>query len=664
MSHAASRARTRADVPGRPRIPRQRAADPPGERQGSGLRRVRRAGYAVLGLKLVAFCYWSSILYRHFALTSDFAQYQQAWYLIGHGHLDPYDTVSGFAFWQNHGEFIMWPLAVLGRVWPNGLGLLWIQDAGVTGAELVAFLLACDLVQRYKPGRDGRWLAAAGLVLLAADPWSWWAVSFDFHTECVAVLFIALLARDLLNGRRRAWLWVVPLVACGDVAGTYMFGLGAGVAVACRGMRRRGAVLAAAGVGAVFLVSVIHANKGSGHGFQAYQYLAAPGGMAAPITLPDLVSGLAAHPAAVAETLWSKRLDIWANLAASGLVGLAFIPLLPLIVVVIVSNDLFRGFMFSQPLFQTLPAYVLLPVATAAVLAWLTARRRRTGMVVTALIVAQAIGWAIVWAPRIPAQFQRVPASTAAVLAGLLRQIPPAAAVFASQGVVGRFSSRLDVHPLQRTLRLDPRDDWFILTPRAGIETQNVADAAAFAGVLAGPLHARLVTDRDGVMAFRWTPPAGMRTLQVPGRQELPVPGWTAPGAAGHAVLAGTPGRWHVTSGDQKGYVFDQAEWLEPPGQYTARVTLSARVPVNVEVWNDTGNVLLARRQIPPTAGTQTVTMDADASRDYQSAVYQGWGPFRARLGSGPAGQRLEIRVWTPGGGTVNVYDALLKAQP
>ena len=115
--------------------------------------------------------------------------------MIAHGHLDPYDTVSRFWFWQNHGEFIMWPLAIL--YWPlrTGVALLWIQDAGVIGAELVAFLWICDLAKRYRHGRDARWLTLAGLVLLVVNPWSWWAISFDFHTECVAILFLALLAR-------------------------------------------------------------------------------------------------------------------------------------------------------------------------------------------------------------------------------------------------------------------------------------------------------------------------------------------------------------------------------------------------------------------------------------------------------------------------------------
>ena len=146
-----------------------------------------------------------------------------------------------------------------------------------------------------------------------------------------------------------------------------------------RAARLRGAALAALGVAAVLFISVIHGNKGSGHGLQAYAYLAAPGSAGA-LSLPVLAKGLATHPATVAAKLWSKRIDLWANLAPSGLLGLAYLPLLPLIAVVILANDLFRGFLFSEPLFQSLPIYVLLPAGTVAVLAWVTARRRRLGL--------------------------------------------------------------------------------------------------------------------------------------------------------------------------------------------------------------------------------------------------------------------------------------------
>lgn len=643
-------------------IPRPRPASGTAvarRRSAGPLRTVRRIGYLVLALKLLAFCIWSMVLYSHFALTPDFAQYQQAWYLIAHGHLNPYDTVGNFAFWQNHGEFIMWPLALLYWVSPGGVGLLWVQDAGVVGAELVAFVWGCELARKYAPERDAVWLAAAGLVLLVVNPWSWWSVSFDFHAECLAVLFIALLAWDLANGRRRAWLWVPLLIACGDVAGTYIFGLGLGLAVAVRGHRVRGAAAALIGIVAVLGFSAIHANLGSGHGLKAYDYLAAPG-YSGSLTLTQLATGLAAHPVTVAAKMWSKRVDIWANLGASGLLGALFLPLLPITAVVMVSNDLFRGFLFSEPLFQSLPVYVLLPAGTVAVLAVLTRRYRKTSLVVAAVLVAQAIGWSVVWSPRTVAQWERVPSATAATLAAVLKRIPPSDAVFTSQGVVGRFSQRLDVKPVNGYLTIQQGADWFVFTPWVGIETTNAPAAAmVFAERLAGPMHAKLILAKNGVWAFRWNPPRDVHRLEVPSGA-APLPAWCAPGASGRAVLTGNPSTWHVTSNGKQGYVADRLEWVRTAGLFTARVTLSSTGPVNVEVWDNTGNVMLARDSVPSTDGKQTITLPVDATRDYHNALYGGWGPFRARFGGAPKGQRIEVRVWSPGGETVNVYSAQL----
>jgi hypothetical protein len=89
-------------------------------------------------------------------------------------------------------------------------------------------------------------------------------------------------------------------------------------------------------------------------------------------------------------------------------------------------------------------------------------------------------------------------------------------------------------------------------------------------------------------------------------------------------------------------------------------VILSSAGPVSVEVWNDTGSILLARQNIPSTNGIQTITVPVDVTAGNPATVYGGWGPFRAVFGGPPGGAALEVRVWTPGGGKVNVYSARL----
>jgi hypothetical protein len=622
------------------------------------MRRVRRLGYAVLALELAGFGVWSAILYHRFALTFDFALNNQAWFLIAHGNLDP-SGMERFPYWQDHSAFMMWPLSLLYWLWPHGITLLWLEDLCLTGAAAVAFTWLCEGAESNRPGRDAAWLAGAGLVLLAANPWLWWAASFDFHFEPVAVLFAVLLARDLANDRRRAWAWVIPLLGCGDVASTYLAGVGVGGVLAGRRSRVPGAVMACAGVAALLVITLIHGNRGSGGGLHTYAYLTGAG-RAVPLTLPALVKGMATHPLRVVRALWVKRVDVLASLAPVGLLGIFDALVLPLVALVMLENILFQGLRFAAPIFQYLPVYLLMPVGTVAVLGWL-ARRRRMALLLGCLLVAQALGWAAVWAPRTPRQWLRVSVPAAATLASIQARIPASAEVIASEGIVGRFSGRADVHSLSVPGPQPVRGSgaWFVVAPWAGIEIQSVASALALIGELAGPLHATLVTHAHGVWAFRWHPPPGVRTITVPGGSS-PLPAWASPGAAGRAVMTGPAGTWHVRSTGGRGYVVDRLDWLAPPGGYQARVALSATGPVNVEVWNDTGDVLLARQSLPATSGVESVVLPVDATTAYRARAYSGWGPFRAEFVQPPAGEMLEARVWSPGGARVSVYSAEL----
>jgi hypothetical protein len=619
-------------------------------------------GYAVLAVQLACFLAWSALLYHRFALTFDFAVYHQPWYLIAHGNLDPYSSVSRLPFWRNDAEFAIWPLAVLYWVWPHDLVLLWLQDLGVVAAEMLAFGWLCQLAGRWRPGRDAAALAVTGLVLLAANPWIWWAVSFDFHEECIAVPFAVLLAMDLSRGRARVWAWVLPLLAAGAPAATYVAGVGLGGVLAGRRSRLPGAALMAAGAAYSVLIVILHADLGAPLA-RHYGYLVAgaAGGLAgSKLTVPALVTGVASHPLAVLRVLWDKRVDLLANLAPPGLLGLGFAVALPLMLVVLVANTLSEGNRFAEPLFQSLPVYVLLPVGTVAVLAWLAGRYRWAALAVAGVLVAQAAGWTAVWGPRVAAQWLRTSPGQAAALAETARMIPPSAEVIASQGVIGRFSGRTAVHELAHTssVPLDRPETWFVIAPDTGTELQSTASAMAFIGTVAALPGSSLMLHRDGVWAFRWHPPAGLRKLAVPdGSAGLPA--WAAPGT-GHDVVTGPLASWHAAAGPGPGYAAYGLAWQEPLGRYLATVELSAAQPVNVEIWDDNREVLLARQRIPATDGIASVTVPVTAAVAYPAPIYRGWGPFRAVFAPPPQGQRLEIRVWSPGGAPVSVYRAAL----
>ena len=348
---------------------------------------------------------------------------------------------------QEHSEFLMWPLALLYWIYPQGVMLLWVQDACVVLAELMAFTWICTEARKRCPGTGAAWLSGLGIVLFAANPWIWWVVGWDFHTESLGLPLAVMLAWDLMEGRRRAWVWVVPLLACSDVTITYVVGIGLGAALARPRLRVPGLILAGLGITAIVVITLVHGNLGSGGGLQSYDYLAdAPAGTG--LGLAKLAEGVATHPDQVVQALWTKRLDVWANLAPGGLVGAGFPLFLPLAAVVLLASCLFPGLQFAIPGFQNLPVYIFVPVGTVCVLAWLAQRHRRIALLISGLVAAQALGWAMMWFPKLPSSWLRVSAPAASTLAEISARMPESANALVSQGVVGRFSGRAHVEPI------------------------------------------------------------------------------------------------------------------------------------------------------------------------------------------------------------------------
>src|SRR5258708_1332889 len=106
----------------------------------NGLRPFWVVAAVALVLQLGLFLGVSTFRYHRFDLYTDFGTYAQAFSVIAHGHLDPFDTFQTYPFWQNHFELAMWPIGLLGSVWPHPIVLLWMQDAAVVVTELVALL--------------------------------------------------------------------------------------------------------------------------------------------------------------------------------------------------------------------------------------------------------------------------------------------------------------------------------------------------------------------------------------------------------------------------------------------------------------------------------------------------------------------------------------------
>ena len=108
------------------------------------LRIVHRMGLVVLLCEFIGLARWSSFIVSRFSLTSDMALYGQAWFLIAHGHLNPYSTLFPPTFWHNAMELVMWPLALLWYVWPHAVTLLWVQDLATVGCEALLLTWMCE----------------------------------------------------------------------------------------------------------------------------------------------------------------------------------------------------------------------------------------------------------------------------------------------------------------------------------------------------------------------------------------------------------------------------------------------------------------------------------------------------------------------------------------
>ncbi len=552
---------------------------------------------------------------------------------------------------------------MLGAVWPHAVTQLWVQDAAVVGAETVAFLWLCDLAGGARGGRIRpplpAVLASCGLVLLVADPWVYWTVSFDFHMEPFGALFLLLAARSLYRdpGSRRVWIWIALALACGDVVATLVVALGLSAALAGRTWWRPGLLVAAAGVLWTLVIAALGANKSSGL-VVGYSYLtaASPGTIGSSPGLAQISSSIISHPARVAGILWSRGLDLYASVAAGGLIGILSPWVVVVTVVTLLENGLNHYLGFLTPGFQEFLLLVLVPVGSVDILARVARLRPRWAVVGSVLLAVNAVAWSVVWMPNTASHWLRVSPAAASALRSVQHQIGPTDEVIASQGVSGRFSNRTWIYPILAPGALPVRATtvWVIVAPDQGIETLSVVSSDALIAELAGPLHASLVSDRAGVWAFRWSPPPGTHSLTVP--SEVPtVPAWATTGAAGKSVTTGPPADWRAVGTGRAGYVVSGDYWRVPPGQYRATVELSATIPVHVEVWDATGGILLGRRDLPATDGFTAVSLEVDARRTHPAQPYSGAGPFSILAVPPPPGDELEVRVWSAGGGLVSV---------
>jgi hypothetical protein len=515
-------------IPGEPTQSSERRPSPLSVRY----RQLWVASCVAFALQAAALIAWSRHLWSRFDLTSDFATFSQAWSQIGTGHLNPYESTFayyyphyGYAFWQSHLELMMWPLALLRTLGASAFSLLVVQDLALAGFGLVAFRLGLELLQRHwGPGFAGGTVVALGLLAaLLITPWTYWAASFDFHFQPVAAFFLALCARDVWNGRRRAWWWVVAVLLCGDVAASYLIGLGIAAVLSGKSTRRAGWTLIGSGIVWILFIIAIGSGKGSSLAGN-YGYLAHVSNSSGLGATVAVVFGILRHPSGVISVLHSRWSQIYKFIAASGTIGAVSALGFGLGLVILVPNALNQSGVFigATAGFQNLVAVIFMTVGVVTVLTWVLPRRH--GLAFAVLLgsasLIQVIVVSIQWIPQIPSNFAVVNASTAEELAQIQPRIPTNAEVVVSQGVIGRFGSHPSVYPFLdafadgQTIPVNADTLAFVFVPNGGLELATPAQTQAAISMVRNQLHAEEIQGGAEVTAFLWHPPRGTRSLR------------------------------------------------------------------------------------------------------------------------------------------------------
>ncbi len=135
------------------------------------------------------------------ALTLDYTVFEQARYLIAHGHINPFDTVRGrgFYFYKDHFELIIWPLAWISAIVPLPSWIYMrviIEVLPVTLSFFITVKWSREiLAERIK--KD--WLRELTVALISSTIITsvgiYSAVAFDIHLQMLIGFLLLLGAR-------------------------------------------------------------------------------------------------------------------------------------------------------------------------------------------------------------------------------------------------------------------------------------------------------------------------------------------------------------------------------------------------------------------------------------------------------------------------------------
>lgn len=612
-----------------------------------------------LAMQLIALFWFSTFQYNRFALTHDFSLYWQAVWLIAHGHMDPYSSMDLFRFLDNHFELIMWPIGALYWIWPHASLLLYLQDVCLIGAEYVAWRWSSAILSS-STFQNHTWLRVSIMGALTLNPWVPWTAATDFHSESIAALTIIGAAYAVYQRKTSAiLLWSSLSLACGDVSAVALAAVGMSAILTKR--LTTGSFLIVLSVAWLALISALGANKGSIL-ILIYGYLLPAHYHGAQMSTTLLVRSLVTRPGLALRELWKHRVNLYANAAPSGIIGVFSFWGLPMYLSTVLIANLSTGYLFGVPGFQNVIYYALGVVGTAHVLSWLWPHLRwpylRKGLAM--LLLANSILWSVVWIPQIPNHWVRVSRNSASALQSVYARIPRAAEVIAPQGLMGRFAGRrwlynMGGHAVFRyPVKTSPT--YIVMSPYEGVHFSSIQTQATWLDALAQNPRAKLIYYNNGV--YLWKVDGSKVPVELPTKRDL-LPAWPFQSTGSIQVISGPTKMWHLASKNKNGNagnVLDRDYWREPVGRFTVSVTLSSWSSTIIQVWDVTSGNLLAQRKIPATDGKQsTYRTPMVYSQQGRPNIFSGWAAWRIQPDRALQNQ-LEVRVYSEQGRMVNVY--------
>ena len=625
-------------------------------------------------LQFIALMIWTIFKWHRYAYTYDFAIYYQAAYLISHGHMDPFSTILGFPFIQNDFEVIMWPIGWLLAIVRTPFLLPFLQDLSLSATTLITLLWVRDIVRASSRVTlvEQYVLQAVACILIIATPWAYWAASFDFHIEPVILPFVVLAGWSFWKNRRpMGYLWTAIFLTGGNVAATYVFGLGIMEVVRGRKHFRNGILLfVISGCALIAIEKLVPGGIRGGNIASYYGYLA--GSSAKHLTIINIGLGMLLHPQTALSVLWQHRLNIYGEISPAGLIGY-FSPIgIGVAFVVLLTDNLISsphnihaGLMFGDPeYFQGLVAVPFIVIGTIFVVNYLRKYFRHRwilawyGILVT--IIANTVVWAFVYIPRIPHQLVNINKPAAQVLSSVYHETTASQQVVSTLAFVGRFAGRQSVSTFMNdgpSVSITNHRVLFVVSPYQGIEAASVDVELARIWNIANLPGISLLKQGGGIWAFNWKSPKVSASLNLNKPPKL-FPAWALRHPAGQPVLSGPVSQWHISSSGKTGYLVDGFYKRLSPGAYKAVVNLSTTTPVTVEVWNATGSYLLRRDTLPPTNGQkETLTIPFISRRIFpHENFFHGYGLWQVLPPPPQRKNELELRIWSSGNQLTNIY--------